>query len=88
MYDKGPPGAREQRIWDEKTWGSLLGCVGSASERLKGSAGQGRAGQAGGLAGWLRIRKLGTYARMKHLITVEWWMGRVYAVGGTGWNED
>lgn len=37
-------------IWDDKAWGSVLGCVGSAPERVEGSAGQGKAGgRAGGL---------------------------------------
>lgn len=39
----------EAEIWDDKAWGSVLGCVGSAPELVEGSAGQGRPGrQAGG----------------------------------------
>lgn len=32
----------EGGIWDDKAWGSVLGCVGSTPERVEGSAGQGR----------------------------------------------
>lgn len=71
-------------IWDDKAGGSVLGCVGSAPERVEGSAGQGR--QADERAGLL-IMELGTHARMKHLRIVEWCVDRVNADARRGWNE-
>lgn len=78
----------EADIWDDKAWGSVLGCVGSAPERVEGSAGQGRQGRAGQAGRRLLIMELGTHARMKHLKIVEWWVDRVNAGAGGGWNED
>lgn len=42
LYDEAPRVLVEGGIWDDKAWGSVLGCVGSAPERVESSAGQGR----------------------------------------------
>lgn len=52
LCDEAPRGLVEGGIWDDKAWGSILGCVGSAA----GTCGEfGWAGEAGRRAGGLLI---------------------------------